>query len=149
MKVGLDTPWGPWALTVDGDAVLAAGPGEAPFAAHPAAEAFAAYLGGAFDALAQVEVRLIGTPFQQRVWAALRTIPAGQVVSYAALARDVGSVARAVGTACGANPCLIFVPCHRVVGADGSLTGYASGLDVKRALLRHEGRAALSGWSGT
>ncbi len=81
----------------------------------------------------------IGTAFQQRVWQALTRIPHGVTWSYARLAAETGSVARAVGSANGANPIALVVPCHRVIGADGSLTGYAGGLDRKRWLLRHEG----------
>lgn len=83
---------------------------------------------------------LRGTPFQQRVWAELLCIPYGQTVSYGELARRIGrpGAARAVGTAVGANPVPIIVPCHRVVGADGSLVGYGGGLEVKAALLRLE-----------
>lgn len=82
-----------------------------------------------------------GTPFQQRVWHALREIPAGTTVTYGELAARVGapSSARAVGAAVGRNPVSVVVPCHRVVGASGSLTGYAGGLDRKRALLDLEG----------
>ena len=85
-----------------------------------------------------------GTPFQQRVWAALRTIPFGTTWSYAQLAEEIGSpsAVRAVGAANGRNPIWLVVPCHRVVGSDGKLVGYAGGLDVKRFLLDHE-RAAL------
>ena len=78
-----------------------------------------------------------GTPFQQRVWAALCEIPYGRTTSYSALARQIGAekAVRAVGAANGANPIAIIVPCHRVIGADGSLTGFGGGLPVKRALL--------------
>lgn len=78
-----------------------------------------------------------GTPFQQRVWRALCDIPYGQTVSYSELARriDAARAVRAVGAANGANPIAIIVPCHRVIGADGSLTGFGGGLPVKRALL--------------
>lgn len=78
-----------------------------------------------------------GTAFQQRVWAALVEIPYGQTLSYSALARQIGAdrAVRAVGAANGANPIAIIVPCHRVIGADGSLTGFGGGLPVKRALL--------------
>lgn len=84
-----------------------------------------------------------GTPFQQSVWRALRTIPRGQTISYRALGERAGCPAavRAVGAAVGRNPLSIVVPCHRVVGADGSLTGYAGGLERKRALLHLEGAA--------
>jgi methylated-DNA-[protein]-cysteine S-methyltransferase len=82
-----------------------------------------------------------GTPFQRRVWAELRRIPAGTTVTYAELAHRVGrpGAARAVGAAVARNPVSIVVPCHRVVGADGSLTGYAGGIERKRALLAAEG----------
>lgn len=85
-----------------------------------------------------------GTPFQQSVWQALLGIPAGQRTSYASLSRSIGkpSAVRAVGAAVGRNPVSIVVPCHRVVGTDGSLTGYAGGLDRKTALLRLEGAGA-------
>jgi O-6-methylguanine DNA methyltransferase len=81
------------------------------------------------------------TPFQQAVWEEARKIPCGQTVSYGELARRVGKpkAARAVGGAMGANPLLLVVPCHRVVGSDGSLTGFGCGLDVKERLLRLEG----------
>jgi methylated-DNA-[protein]-cysteine S-methyltransferase len=91
-----------------------------------------------------------GTPFQLRVWDALQRIPYGETASYGELARELGEggqdhrLARAVGAANGRNPIAIVVPCHRVIGADGSLTGYAGGLECKRALLDLEvGRAAL------
>lgn len=82
-----------------------------------------------------------GTPFQLAVWRALRDIPFGRTESYGELARRIGRprAVRAVGAANGANPLPIVVPCHRVIGADGSLTGYGGGLDVKRALLELEG----------
>ena len=83
-----------------------------------------------------------GTPFQQRVWQELRRIPYGETISYLELARRVGdpTSVRAVGRANGANPIAVVVPCHRVIGADGSLTGYAGGLEKKRALLALEAR---------
>lgn len=82
-----------------------------------------------------------GTPFQQRVWAALGEIPWGRTLSYGDLAGRLGDpkLTRAVGRANGANPIAILVPCHRVVGRDGDLVGYAGGLAMKRALLVHEG----------
>lgn len=81
-----------------------------------------------------------GTPFQQRVWTALRDIPYGETTSYGKTAAAIGEpgAARAVGLANGQNPLPIIVPCHRVIGADGSLTGYGGGLDTKRWLLAHE-----------
>ena len=87
---------------------------------------------------------LEGTPFQRRVWQALAGIPYGETIDYGELARRVGrpGAARAVGGANARNPVSIVLPCHRVVGAGGRLTGYAGGLDVKRGLLEHERRVA-------
>lgn len=84
-----------------------------------------------------------GTPFQQTVWAALRTIPYGQTVSYTDVAKMIGkpSACRAVGNANGKNPIPIIIPCHRVLAADGSLGGYSLGLEMKRRLLELEGGA--------
>jgi len=84
-----------------------------------------------------------GTPFQQSVWRALLAIPSGRTTSYGSLSRDVGRPAavRAVGAAVGRNPLSVVVPCHRVLGSDGSLTGYAGGLERKTALLKLEGAA--------
>jgi len=81
-----------------------------------------------------------GTPFQQRVWRELRAIPYGETISYGELARRIGrpNAFRAVGAANGRNPISIIVPCHRVIGSNGSLTGFGGGLDTKRALLEHE-----------
>jgi len=87
-----------------------------------------------------------GTPFQLAVWQVLRAIPYGQTRSYGEIARGLGrpEAARAVGLANGANPLPIIVPCHRVIGADGSLTGFGGGLPIKRALLQLEGAACVS-----
>ena len=81
-----------------------------------------------------------GTAFRQQVWQALMTVPYGETCSYAAIAQKIGNpkAVRAVGTSNGANPIAIIVPCHRVIGANGKLTGYAGGLDRKRWLLAHE-----------
>jgi methylated-DNA-[protein]-cysteine S-methyltransferase len=99
-----------------------------------------AYFAGQVDALAPIAVDPGGTPFQRRVWAMLRRIPPGRTMSYGELAQAVGAPAavRAVGTASGANPIAIVVPCHRVIGADGRLSGYAGGVARKRWLLAHE-----------
>ena len=82
-----------------------------------------------------------GTPFQRTVWAALLKIPYGETRTYGQIAAAIGhpGAARAVGMACRTNPIGLIIPCHRVVGADGALTGYAGGLDLKARLLRHEG----------
>ena len=89
-------------------------------------------------------IEMAGTDFQRRVWAALREIPYGETVSYGELARELGkaSASRAVGLANGKNPVSVIVPCHRVVGSDGSLTGYGGGLDRKRFLLDLEQRVS-------
>jgi methylated-DNA-[protein]-cysteine S-methyltransferase len=106
-----------------------------------AARQLAAYFDGdliAFD----LPLELNGTEFQQRCWVALASIPYGQTVSYGEQARRLGlgnDSARAVGAANGRNPLPIVLPCHRVIGADGSLTGFGGGLHVKRLLLEHEG----------
>jgi len=86
-----------------------------------------------------------GTPFQERVWSALRDIPYGTTASYSALARRIGAAdsARAVGAANGKNPIPIIVPCHRVVGTHGALTGFGGGIERKRWLLAHEGSPEL------
>jgi methylated-DNA-[protein]-cysteine S-methyltransferase len=92
-------------------------------------------------------LRPAGTAFQQSVWAALRQIPFGATISYGELARRVGrpAAARAVGAANGANPLPIVVPCHRVIGADDSLTGFGGGLETKHFLLAHEARLSPTG----
>ena len=99
-----------------------------------------AWFAGRLDALDDIEVDPGGTPFQQDVWRALRKLRPAETTSYGALAAAIGraGVSRAVGLANGRNPVAIVVPCHRVIGADGSLTGYGGGLDRKRWLLNHE-----------
>ena len=105
------------------------------------------YFAGNLHALERIECASHGTDFQEEVWSALRTIPAGRTLSYAALAERIGKprAVRAVGLANGANPIGIVVPCHRVIGADGSLTGYGGGLERKRWLLAHEGVRGVFG----
>lgn len=100
-----------------------------------------AYFAGDLTAIDAIPVATGGTPFQNEVWRALRWIPAGTTTSYGALAAKLGraDAVRAVGLANGANPIGVVVPCHRVIGADGSLTGYGGGLARKRWLLEHEG----------
>lgn len=95
------------------------------------------WLGGA-DAPLPVPLNPAGTPFQHRVWAAIGRIPRGTTRTYGALAAELGTAPRAVGRATGANPVLIAVPCHRVVGAADAAVGYAGGLARKRWLLDHE-----------
>ena len=105
-----------------------------------AARALRAYFAGELDAINALPTAAGGTPFQRAVWSALRPIPAGRTMSYGALAAKIGrpKAVRAVGLANGANPIAIVVPCHRVIGADASLTGYGGGIERKRWLLAHE-----------
>ena len=105
-----------------------------------AATRLARYFKGDVTALDEQPVQLLGTPFQRDVWTALRAIPAGETRAYAALAKTLGKpdAVRAVAAANGANPVAVFVPCHRVIAADGSLWGYGGGLAMKQWLLRHE-----------
>jgi methylated-DNA-[protein]-cysteine S-methyltransferase len=121
-----------------GDAELTPAPAPAEFR-----KAFAAYFKGDITALDNLPVDADGTPFQRTVWSALRQIPAGTTISYGELARRVGNpkASRAVGLANGSNPVGIVVPCHRVIGANGALTGYGSGIERKRWLLDHERQA--------
>jgi methylated-DNA-[protein]-cysteine S-methyltransferase len=99
-----------------------------------------AYFAGEIGAIRDLPVVFHGTEFQRAVWSALRSIPCGETLSYGALARRIGrpSAVRAVGLANGANPIGVVVPCHRVIGSDGTLTGYGGGLARKRWLLEHE-----------
>ncbi|HEY9270403.1 methylated-DNA--[protein]-cysteine S-methyltransferase [Achromobacter sp.] len=110
--------------------------------ASPARRALRDYFDGDVRAIDSLDVATGGTDFQRVVWQALRGISGGQSISYGALANRIARPAavRAVGTANGANPIGIVVPCHRVVGADASLTGYGGGLHRKRWLLDHEQR---------
>lgn len=99
------------------------------------------YFEGDIACLAAIECRTAGTQFQRMVWKGLTTIAPGRTLSYGALAAQLGcpKSVRAVGLANGANPIGVVIPCHRVIGADGSLTGYGGGLERKRWLLKHEG----------
>ena len=114
--------------------------GDGPHAAAIAVR-LRGYFAGDLHALDGITVDTGGTPFQRAVWAQLRRIPPGQTASYREIATAIGapSATRAVGAANGANPVGIIVPCHRVIGANGTLTGYGGGLDRKRWLLEHEG----------
>jgi methylated-DNA-[protein]-cysteine S-methyltransferase len=117
---------------------LAPQPGATPAAQRDAIDR---YFAGDLSALRTIEWRTRGTAFQQAVWRGLCDIPAGQTLSYGALAERLGrpTAVRAVGLANGANPVGLVVPCHRVIGATGALTGYGGGLERKRWLLNHEG----------
>jgi methylated-DNA-[protein]-cysteine S-methyltransferase len=99
------------------------------------------YFAGDLGAIDKLPVKTAGTPFQRAVWNALREIPRGATESYGQLAERIGrpTAVRAVGLANGSNPIGIVVPCHRVIGANGSLTGYGGGMERKRWLLDHEG----------
>ena len=140
-----ETPVGIVEIGVDADELVSLefvdmthGEGEDP---SGILDSLRAYFAGDLTALDDVPVRFDrGTPFQREVWNALRTIPVGQTISYAELARRVGrpTAYRAVGAANGQNPIGVVVPCHRVIAADGTLGGYAGGLDRKRWLLAHE-----------
>jgi len=114
---------------------------DTPFAR--AVEQLRAYFAGELTEF-DLPLQMNGTEFQRRVWAGLREIPYGETLSYGELAARVGSpgASRAVGLANGRNPIAIIVPCHRVIGADGSLTGYGGGLDRKVWLLEHEAAQA-------
>jgi len=157
----LDTPIGVALLVTDSDGVLRAldwedfeprmkellrlhygavtlASGSAPKAMRAA---LSAYFDGEFAALKTIAWRVAGTPFQRKVWTALPNIPAGQTMSYGGLAAKLGApnAMRAVGHANGSNPISVVIPCHRLIGADGSLVKYGGGLHRKQWLLRHEG----------
>jgi methylated-DNA-[protein]-cysteine S-methyltransferase len=104
-------------------------------------KALADYFDGNLARLNTIKWRVAGTPFQHNVWVALPTVPAGKTMSYGAFAArlNVPKAVRAVGHANGSNPISVVLPCHRLIGADGSLTGYGGGLERKRWLLAHEG----------
>ena len=152
----IETPEAPLSVVQDLDVVVASGfcgldelverlsegsgPVEQVVPAGAVVTAVLAYVGGDRTALDEVEVRQPGGEFQQEVWRVMRMIPAGQTWSYAELATKAGRPAatRAAGSACARNLVAPFVPCHRVLRSDGSLGGYAYGLDVKRWLLALE-----------
>ena len=158
----VEAPFGPVAVGVDDGAVTdvrfphadgraatdglgePAGPGEDPLL-DEAVRQLRAYLAGNLQVF-DLPLRFRGSPFQQRVWQGLRAVPYGTTTTYGALATAIGldprTTARAVGAANGANHVPIVVPCHRVVGADGTLTGFSGGLERKRELLALEARVA-------
>jgi len=139
----VETPIGPVHLALEGDALCALR-FDAPFEGvperTPVSDRVRAYFAGDVRALDEIAVEPVGTPFQRRVWKALREIPPGETRTYGDLARQLGTHPRAVGSANGANPVCLAIPCHRVIGADGKLCGYAWGEDRKRWLLDHERR---------
>ena len=153
----IDSPIGPLTLTGDGESLTTlhmelhrGRPDPAPRARRDddaftaAREQLAAYFAGRLREF-EVEIAGRGSAFQTSVWDALIRIPFGSTESYGALARRIGkpNASRAVGLANGKNPISIIVPCHRVIGANGSLTGYGGGLERKRWLLDHERRHSL------
>lgn len=99
------------------------------------------YFSGELDVIDSVPVMTAGTEFQRTVWQQLRQIPCGEIITYGELAKRIGrpTASRAVGMANGSNPISIVVPCHRVIGSQGALTGYAGGVQRKAWLLKHEG----------
>ena len=148
-QLSLHTPLGEVTISEDGGAVVALDWGrgrdqEATPLLRDACDQLQEYFDGkrmSFDLRLAPE----GSDFQKRVWAALCAIPPGETRSYADIARTIGSAPRAVGGANGANPIPLFIPCHRVIAADGSLGGYSGGDGpaTKRYLLDHESRALL------
>jgi methylated-DNA-[protein]-cysteine S-methyltransferase len=150
----VDTPDGPFTVVERDGVVVAAGWSGDPHAiaaragtepGAPAvldsAAAVRAWYAGAVSALESTPVHQTGTEFQSQVWQQLRAIPRGEVRRYGEVAAGLGrpGASRAVGAACGRNAVALFVPCHRVVGASGSLTGFAWGTEIKRSLLAREG----------
>ncbi len=144
----VDTPIGPLGLVASDEALQAVlfdgrridAEGRSPVLAEAASQ-LEAYFEGELVAF-ELPLALHGSEFQRRCWVALASIPYGQTVSYGEQARRLGlgsDAARAVGAANGQNPLPIVLPCHRVIGANGSLTGFGGGLHVKRFLLEHEG----------
>lgn len=103
-----------------------------------------AYMAGELDALAGIPLEIGGTRFQRRIWRAIRAVPAGETETYAelALAAEAPNAVRAAGSACGANPASLVIPCHRIVRADGDLGNYGGGIERKQWLLGHERRHA-------
>ena len=110
------------------------------------ASSLKAYFAGDMEALDKIPVVFGGTPFQNKVWKQLRRIPVGKTMSYGAMAKKIGEpkAMRAVGLANGSNPIAVIVPCHRVIGSDGSLTGFGGGLPRKKWLLDHEAKHSAS-----
>lgn len=147
---GVQTPHGTFLLTAEDDEITGAIWHRAPRAngdvpvLRRARHWLEDYFAGNFRAV-DFPLRAEGTHFQREVWAAIAAIPTGATRTYGEIARELKSAPRAVGGACGANPIAIFIPCHRVLAANGGFGGYSGGRGVptKRALLAHEGVAAL------
>jgi methylated-DNA-[protein]-cysteine S-methyltransferase len=151
MEHVIDSPVGPLRLRAEDDALVAvefdaappdAGDPRAPLLAEAARQLRQYFAGERRDF--DLPLRPAGTDFQRAVWSALRRVPYAETQSYADIARALGrpSATRAVGAANGQNPVAIIIPCHRVIGADGRLTGYGGGLPRKQWLLAHEARVA-------
>ena len=154
-KMRYDSPFGPLLLEADKSGIRSLRLMEAGGAACPdtacallrqaekALDRYFAGEAGSFD----LPISAAGSPFEQAVWAQLREIPYGETRTYGQIAARLGmpGAAQAVGRACGANPLLILTPCHRVIGAGGKLTGFAAGIEAKRALLVLEGHDIKSG----
>jgi len=133
-------PWLNRRVRAGSELVLHRTPRSYPAPLARAAKALLAYASGESRRLPAFDLE--GTPFQEKVWKRLCAIPSGTTMSYGALAASIGrpKAARAVGGAVGSNPVPILIPCHRVIGENGSLTGFGLGIPMKRALLAHEGR---------
>lgn len=148
-RSGIVTPFGLWGLCATEQGLVSVLPTDCPVEERSnavlelAKQQLAEYFAGRREAFS-VPLDLHGTAFQMRVWQALRKIPHGQTVCYGDVAADIGkpSAVRAVGQAVGNNPCLVFVPCHRVIGKNGNLTGFSCGLELKKELLALERREA-------
>ena len=139
----VETPIGPIHLALRGGALHALRfdePFEGTRAPAPVSDRVRAYFAGDVHALDEVAVDPDGTPFQRRVWTALREIPPGETRTYGELALQLGTHPRAVGAANGRNPVCLAIPCHRVIASGGKLCGYAWGEERKRWLLEHERR---------
>jgi O-6-methylguanine DNA methyltransferase len=142
-RVVVDTSFGRVALTFESDRLISVEQTNDPVGGdlpETLSAPVLACLNGETDGR-EIAVSLSGSPFQQRVWTEMRKIPIGEVRTYSELAKACGNAraTRAVANACGANPCIVVVPCHRVVRRDGGLGGFAWGTALKRALLEREG----------
>lgn len=143
--LSIKSPYGDLTLFEENDSLIALEWGRSPGGQKTALlleaqKQLASYFDGKLDQF-DLPLSAQGTPFYKRVWAHMQSIPYGRVETYGDVAAKIGSAPRAVGGACGRNPIPIIVPCHRIVGAGGRLTGYtgADGIETKKALLRLEG----------